>query len=261
MSFDPFSWTEKIIAFAVLLQTIELIQLRQTFADGGIWRWEILRDEFRIFPAPARLLLDWTLSYRNFVVLLWIRLCTAGIMLVYTHTMLSPLLLATTILICLRWRGTFNGGSDYMTIIVLAMLSVASAFARSPEVLLGCLWYIALQACLSYFVAGVVKLRRKNWRSGRALAGFLESATFELPGALSSAAENPRAAKLFSWGIIIFECCFPLALLRPGFALLFISAALLFHLINSYVFGLNRFLYAWSAAYPAVYFCSVLNFN
>ena len=40
-------------------------------------------------------------------------------------------------------------------------------------------------------------------------------------------------------------------------ALLF-GVALGFHLANVYAFGLNRFLFAWLAAYPALYYCSSL---
>ena len=36
-------------------------------------------------------------------------------------------------------------------------------------------------------------------------------------------------------------------------------AAIGFHLVNFYAFGLNRFLFAWAAAYPALYFCSGLS--
>ena len=61
-----------------------------------------------------------------------------------------------------------------------------------------------------------------------------------------------------AWSVIGFECLFPLAWFDPRLCLLLMAAGAGFHLLNSYVFGLNRFLFAWLAAYPALWFCSQL---
>jgi hypothetical protein len=61
-----------------------------------------------------------------------------------------------------------------------------------------------------------------------------------------------------SWAVMIFECLFPLALVNTQSCLAFMSVAILFHLSNFYLFGLNRFLLSWAAAYPALLYCSQL---
>lgn len=257
-SLSPLLLTEKLIALAVMLQTVELLQLRHTFADDGIWQWRLLKPEYEIFPAPIPRLLDALLRYRAFLVVLGLRLLAAVAMLAFSQITLTAILLCSTVLICLRWRGTFNGGSDYMTIVVLSSLLVAQLFDRSPMVTLGCLWYIALQSCLSYFIAGVVKLRRASWRTGRALPGFLAAGVYGRGGFERVLITRPILTLLLSWFILLFECLFPLAFLHQSLCAAFIGCAALFHLANVAVFGLNRFFFVWVSTYPALLFCSQL---
>jgi hypothetical protein len=165
-------------------------------------------------------------------------------------------LFLSTALISLRWRGSFNGGSDFMSLIVLSALTVATAFQDNPKIAVACLWYIAIQTCTSYFIAGIIKLRRKNWRTGKALAGFLSTTIYGSSAVGQAISSRPTVAALFSWGVMLFECAFPIALLNSRLSIAFMVVAFLFHLGNFYFFGLNRFLLSWSATYPALYFIS-----
>ena len=160
-------------------------------------------------------------------------------------------------LISLRWRGSFNGGSDFMTLIVLMGLGLASLFPNHLLMGVGCLWYIALQTCTSYFISGLVKLKRANWRQGKALTGFIRLSIYEPGPFVKWFLESPKISLRISWVLILFECSFPLALLRFDLALAYVSFGFLFHLANFYIFGLNRFLFAWLATYPALLFAAV----
>ena len=51
---------------------------------------------------------------------------------------------------------------------------------------------------------------------------------------------------------MLFELLFPLALLDAGYLKAALVIAGLFHLVNGCVFGLNRFLWIWIAAYPSL---------
>jgi hypothetical protein len=167
--------------------------------------------------------------------------------------LLSVWMLVTTALIAVRWRGSFNGGSDFMTLVVLTGVAISAGFGNTPQAQTGCLWYIALQVCTSYFVAGFAKLKKGNWRSGRALQGFLGSTIYQ-PSSLLSAVTRRRGLLCFvSWVLIFFECSFPLALLNSRFSAVYLGLAVGFQLMNFYVFGLNRFVWAWGAAYPAIW--------
>jgi hypothetical protein len=256
---DALYWTKQLIAVAIIFQTMEMLKIRNTFNATGVWRWETLKEEFEFLPALARRFLDWSLDYPHFLGVLGIRLAAAITLLFVPHATYIILIFMTTILISLRWRGTFNGGSDFMTLIILTALCVAPLFAEIPKLGGGCLWYIAIQACTSYFIAGFIKLKRTNWRNGRALSGFLESTIYPPAPFLQWVAHNSSVARIASWGVMVFEFSFPAALLNSHLCLFFIGLALIFHLANFYIFGLNRFLFAWAAAYPALYYCSELN--
>ena len=163
------------------------------------------------------------------------------------HSSLGVLLvlLATSYLINLRWRGTYNGGSDVMTFLLLSTLTVGELFGPSPKVLCACLWYIAVQSALSYFVAGWVKIAQPSWRSGKALNQFLRLHRIKV-----------RLSPTMAWAMMLFEAAFPLALLYPALTFPFLAAAFTFHLLNAKLLGLNRFVPAWLATYPAILFAS-----
>jgi hypothetical protein len=249
---------EIAIGFAVTLQTIEFFMMRRAFSERGIWRWSLLQNEF---PAPLRQILTPVLSDQGFLLVLMFRLFTAILLMVKAYWLFSLILTFTTLLVSLRWLGTFNGGSDYMTFLILYSITTARYFQNHERVLKGALLFIAIQTCLSYFVAGVVKLKRADWRSGFALRAFITSSNYEVPERVRRLTSRPRLFMMMSWILIIFECGFPLALHDPRTAVFFITAAALFHLGAFYLFGLNRFFFAWLAAYPALFYWSQAGFS
>lgn len=256
-----FIWMERIISFAVVLQSIEFLQIRQSFTARGIWPWKIVRDEFRAFPLPLRSGLDFFLNDRNFVALLAIRTALAVAAPFSESAVIWSLLWMSTLFITLRWRGTFNGGSDYMTLIVLMAAFAGRAFGGAhPQWIAVSLGYVGLQTVLSFFIAGVAKIRSAKWRNGSALNGFLNSDYYGTPARVRSSKNATAAgalARIGSWGIITFECLFPVAFFHPQACAVLIACAVFFQVVNTYVFGLNRFIWAWGAAYPALYWCSV----
>lgn len=247
--------SETLIGLAVLLQSVELIRIAPSLADTGVWDWRILREEYR-FLGPLRFLLDLLLRFPNVLYLFLARSLGGLLLTLYSHPLLLLFLLVSSVLISLRWRGTFNGGSDYMSIIVLSALLLASSASESSVLPHACLLYIGLQTISSYFISGIVKLKKRNWRHGLALPVFLANCIYQETALIKSFRENRGLMLCGSWGIMLFEIGFPLALISPGFSGAILSVALLFHLANFYLFGLNRFLFAWAAAYPAVYYCS-----
>jgi hypothetical protein len=246
----------RLIAVALLLQTIELWQLRRAAADDGVWSWPILRRDLDGAPSPLRRLLDALLSYRGLRALLAGRLAAAAALFFVPHVVLVALLLASTVLLALRWRGSVNGGSDFMTIVVLSALTVATAFPDRPLVVAGSLCYIALQSANSYFIAGLAKLKAASWRRGTALPAFLASAVLDGTALRRLLVRSPLRARAASWFVIALECSVPLALLHPTLCAIVTALLVAFHIANVYVFGLNRFLWAWAATYPAIFYCS-----
>jgi vitamin K-dependent gamma-carboxylase-like protein len=248
------TWTERLTALALALQTIELLQLRHAWADDGIWRWRSLAPEHRALLAPVRWLLAQLLPERRFALLLWLRGLAAAALGLGLVRGLAPFLLITQIAICVRFRGTFNGGSDMLSVVLLGALSLAQIFADSRAAQTAALLYIAVQLTLSYFLAGVAKLQHAEWRTGGALASFIGN--YGAPRWVVRGLDGTARLTVSSWGVLGFECGFPLAWSGPRACALFIGLGLCFHLGAWLVFGLNRFVFVWAAAYPALYWCS-----
>lgn len=152
------------------------------------------------------------------------------------------------------YRGVFNGGSDYMTFIVLFASTVYAIFPKSEFAMNFCFWYVGLQLVLSYFVAGVVKIKNKKWRNGVALNEFLNQTNYSIPDFFKKISNNFRLIFSASWFVMIFECLFPLVFLSSKLAISMLIVAFTFHVMNYFVFGLNRFVFSWLAAYPALLF-------
>lgn len=242
-------WVEVIISFAVIFQSFEFLSLKKHFSEKGIWRWSEIKSENKLLNY-----FDFFLNEKNFVFLLWIRLLSACGFIFYFSFPLALILFLSSLLISLRFRGSFNGGSDYMSLIILSSLCIATLFP-GMSVQKGVLWYISLQVCTSYFIAGMVKLKQGSWRSGKALSGFIESANYNPPELVKKLFSSKWIAFISSWLVMLFEISFPLILTQHNHIVLaWPLLAFLFHLANVFIFGLNRFLIVWSAAYPALYF-------
>jgi hypothetical protein len=248
----------RLVGLACALQALELLALRPAWGPDGVFSYAVLRDDLRALPGPLRPLLARLLDAPGFGRVLQLRLVAALVALGTAHPSALPVLLVTHVLVSLRWRGAFNGGSDAMTLVVLLGLVVASAAPDEPLVTRGALLYIALQAALSYFIAGVVKLKGARWRSGAVLSEIAAAERYQAPALARALLARPAVARAAAWAVMLFDTAFPLALTGPRLALVFIAAALGFHLLNAWLFGLNRFLLAWASAWPAVAYAAVL---
>lgn len=187
-----------MLAFALVLQSLELLL---------------------ILPRAQKI---WRLS-RAFQALMALRLVASVALFFVAPPALVWFLLFTTVLTSVRFGGTLNGGSDYMTVVALSSLLVPWGSV-----------YLAVQLTLSYFVAGIVKLKQKDWRNGSALTRLTG-----LPAQMA-------------WPVLLWECTFPLAWLNHSLCLAYLMVGLVFHLANAKILGLNRFFWIWLAAYPSL---------
>jgi hypothetical protein len=244
--------SQRLIALAVLLQSLEWLRVREVFADTGVWRFAVLEPELRTLPQPLRMLSLGTLRYRAFVALLCVRVAAALLLMAAGVSWLLPLLCVSQLLVCIRFRGASNGGSDAMSLVALIALSAAVCCGDSPFARHAALLYVAVQVTLSYVIAGLAKLRQPDWRSGLALRHFLSVSAYGAPCWCA----HQTLARAASWLVIAFECGFVLAWLSPSWCLGWLGCGLGFHVVNAYLFGLNRFVFAWLAGYPAVLYCA-----
>lgn len=148
-----------------------------------------------------------------------------------------------------RFQGPYNGGSDAMSILVLLCLFLSHVAPTQfwQEIALG---YLAFQLSFSYFQSGYIKVINTDWRSGRALADVFAITAYPVSEKLRSWAKLPRVMFVMSWLVILFELAFPFSLLNKITLIAALFIAVMFHFANAWLFGLNRFLWIWPAAYP-----------
>jgi hypothetical protein len=149
-----------------------------------------------------------------------------------------------------------------MADIVLAGVAIGSAFPVSPGVQTAAIGFIAAQACLAYFIAGIAKVVSPAWRSGSAVAAIMESETWGRSAVGAWLGANPRSSRLMAWIVIAAECSFPVVFVSPPWlAAVILGWGLLFHLFCALTMGLNTFLWAFGATYPAIWYVrSLLTF-
>lgn len=149
----------------------------------------------------------------------------------------------------LRFGGLFAGGSEVLVqysfvAILLQQAAAPELWQRASVFLLGAL------VLFSYAAAGWNKLVSSSWRNGSALSSFFQVrlvSNFKFLNELS-----PLKYKALSYGIIFFELASLSILLWPEYSIWYLILAASFHGLNFWIFGLNRFFWAWVGAYPAV---------
>ena len=245
--------SQLLLAWSLFVQVLEYLRMDDATQADGLWSWALQR---RDIPREwQRQVLDHLYAPHVHRLHLWLRL---GLLIAWLVHSANPLwislLFGSQLTLFVRWRGAFNGGSDFLTLVALtgqlAGTWLQHLYAAEWAWQAG-LWYVSLQAITSYFISGWVKWLRPEWRRGEAMTIFLNAAIYgPLPPA--HPLRSPLLARLGSWAFMGWECVFPLALLQPGLALVFCGVAAVFHFLVFWYFGLNRFFWAWIAAFPAI---------
>lgn len=248
---------EVLLGWSLLLQTLEYLRLIEL---DRVSHWPAQRSELPTRPAWLRPLLDALMGPGAYRAMLLVRLLLSLLLMAGLLPLIGALLLFLIALaLLMRWRGAFNGGSDFMTLVGLTGLLIAHGVGALTDPELGWragLWYVALQSVTSYFVSGWVKLLRPEWRNGSALPAFLDSGVYG-PLPERSVFRRPAVARAVSWGFTVWEGCFPLALLDVRLAMGLCASAVVFHFLVFWYFGLNRFFWSWLATFPAVIGCAL----
>jgi hypothetical protein len=248
---------EVLLGLSLCIQSIEHLRIVQ---HDRVSLWTIQRNELPASPSWLRPFLDALLSspprYRA------VLLVQTGLALALMAGVLglagSVALFAIALILLFRWRGAFNGGADFMTLVALSGLLLGHLIALFFDSRLGwqaALWYVALQALSSYFISGWVKLMSPGWRSGAALPAFLDTGVYG-PLPTTSRFRHPVVARGCAWAFTVWEGLFPLALVDVRLAVVFCAVAALFHGLVFWFFGLNRFFWAWLATFPAILYAA-----
>lgn len=255
------SLTARLISFALALQAAEYFFLLKNRSFSDVWSLKNLKTDLEHgLPLPSRLI-DVLFSLRGFRATVLLQMITALLAFCFPHPLLFIVLFLTHLVICIRFRGTFNGGSDMMSMVVLTGLLISFSNLSEAATKAG-LIYISVHALYSYFKAGLAKIIHRDWRSGRALPAFLERSLYldiqAVGGALGA---RPAFSFILAWSILIFELAALGLPLWPKVLFPYFVAAMFFHFMNSLSFGLNRFFWVWLAAWPAVFYAVNLAYS
>ena len=249
---------ECLCAMSLLIQTMEFFRLQSATRGDGIWAWSIQRKELAHSHVWLQNLAAFLYSDRSHHAHLIIRAVAASSLFFGASLASCMLLFFSTLILLIRWRGAFNGGSDFMTLAVLTGLLIAQLAAIWMPAAIAWkagLWFITIQSISSYFVSGSVKLLDPHWRGGNALPFFINGAIFG-PLKSNSVFYQRWFAITASWAFILWECSFPIALAGPAWAIACCTIAVSFHFLVFWHFGLNRFFWAWLTTFPAIIYCS-----
>ncbi len=220
--------TQWLLAIGLALQSIESLVAGRTFGNRLVFTLRLVLALILLAPSTA--------------------LPTLAFAIVHLALLLTSMHLVA------RLRGPLCGGSDAMFFQVQLGLLLASLHSLHPLLPRLGLGWIAAQSVLSYFLAGWVKLRNPSWRNGTALCSLLQSeGPYVIWQPARALGRSPATCAVASWLLIGFEMLFPLVLVLPApAAAVLLAVGFSFHLGNALLLGLNRFVWAWVATYPAL---------
>ncbi|MGH7801231.1 MAG: hypothetical protein ACREOW_11505 [Thermodesulfobacteriota bacterium] len=255
---------ECLAAVGVIISSAEFLSNRGIFDDTNFMGWKVAQLHHPILrKEPLGKFL--TLVNKNIIVyfLIVARILAAVALFFasYQQHLLRFIFDATIAfsLMALMVRATYGrDGANKMMLIIFVAISI-SLVSGSKLATMACLFIIAGQACLSYFATGFAKANSQRWRKGKALIDIMSTSLWGNQNIAKMLVTRKWLALLITYSIITFESSFPLVLLVPSqIVLLFLSLGVLFHLANAFVMGLNYFVWAFVATYPAVLYTSEL---
>lgn len=263
MAAETFRLTALLLSVGLTISFLEQIANRRHLPGDGVLSWRVLRlahgDGARAHGGRGPLAV--VLDHPGVLVVLAVHGAALGAMIVSVAVgtfvpLVQATLLATLMVTAFRNRYSLDG-ADQMAMIVAAALFAYSLAPEDRLIAQAALWFVALQAVLSYLAAGLGKLAGPAWRSGRALCQVVNTRTYGTRWMARLLHDRPFLSRALSWNVIGFQILFPAALLLdpPGTAV-FLAWGLAFHGGSVLVMGLHRFFWAFAATYPAIWLCA-----
>jgi hypothetical protein len=149
-----------------------------------------------------------------------------------------------------------KGADTQLTLITYSAIAL-TLFSDTPAAATYCLYFLTIQLCLAYFAAGFHKLRSPYWRSGYAIAGILSTRLFGFPRLAVWLDRRVWVSRPMCWATILWETTFPVVLVAPREVCWFyLASGITFHVSTAFTMGLNKFLWAFVALYPAAIYCT-----
>lgn len=239
-----------------IINAVEYLFLRKYYCSGNLLGW----DKLSLNYGWASALQKNTVSLFNVnsqVLLQSLKIVVALCVFAgpgYFIKAVFLLLLALLEVACqLRCRYGMDG-SDQMFFIMYFFSACYFFSIQHQQVAHLFFCIIAIQAILSYVIAGIAKVLSKEWQKGIALHGILSTRIYG-NRTLSCWLSNKKILqRILSGSIVVFEISFLFVpFISTEAKLLLLTSGIIFHLANAFVMGLNSFFTAFIATYPLLY--------
>lgn len=266
MPLDPAScltWTTRLTGIGAVLMAAECLWQAGAFRPGGLLDWQVCQHHRRYasFPVGLRRLLDPALDWPGCLFVLGLYGVSGLVLCVRPEAGLLRqwallALVAASFLWEFRSVSLATYGADHLRTIVALALLVQSFAPASRLVGAAALLFLAAVAAFIYLGSGLLKRRQSKWRNGTALVQVLRLEVMGCPPVGQWVSRFPLAARLATWGVMLYQICFPFALVHPAAALGFITGGVLMHLGIGVLMGVNRFIWTMGSFYPAVWYAA-----
>lgn len=249
--------TERIAAVGALLATAELLARPRALRADGLLSWPVARlRSATLAVGPTADVLERLFATPGVYGLCAARaLGAAVVILAPSGSVVSAggLLVAALTSLLLMLRTSYgNDGADQMLLLVLVPTAVVRLIGTEQAIEYA-LWFIALQCCLAYVTSGLGKLGGPSWLDGTGIIGILNTKTYGMRRIARQLEQRRWLAVMLSWSVILTEVSFPLVLVAPDpWVPFMLAGGLAFHVASAVVMGLNSFVWAFGATYPAI---------
>ncbi|MFE2945152.1 alpha/beta fold hydrolase [Streptomyces sp. NPDC059255] len=247
--------SERLSALTTLSSSLEYLHQRKQLDPGGLNDWDIMKKSPEAKSIAIRTISN-AIGNKRVTIALHVARAAVSIGLLApgnsrwrgTGTLF---LSGTTCLLQARHRYGTDGSDQVATLVQSATgLARLSKDTQTQDALL---WYVAMQASLSYGASGWVKLMGERWRNASALPGVMRTRTYGSEGVYRLTRRYPRASRYVQHGVLALECLFPLVYVARGrLTRPILAAAGGFHVANAFVMGLGRFMTAFPSMHPMV---------
>lgn len=253
---------DQALSFAVVLCAIgqliglaELQLVRGELSHGGFLDWTMignLSPRARTRPG-SRLRREFRrLSSRSFAALVVVDAAVAAALLLRPASVaLIAAAIVLQVVVLKRHHMTIDG-SDQMMLVVLAAC-LLGRIAADPIGVRAAVTFLAAELVLAYLVAGISKTASSYWRTGVAFPIIAQTRMYGHPLVARLVRDRPVIGRAASYAVFGWESLCFLALTAPrGVVVAMLVIGIGFHVGCAVVMGLNRFVWAFVAGYPAL---------
>lgn len=250
-----------ILSISLFIAALEDLKSWSIFKPEGLLSWKVSKLSFKWPEKDLRQkIFNLLLQDSAFKCSIYLRAFSCSLLFIFSLlNIISPTLICSVFFLNLlmNFRSPYGlDGSYQMTLVILFALSIGSLFGINSPISTICLLFIAGELLASYFIAGFHKLTSPMWRKSSALHGIFSTRSYGHSFFFQLINRIQLLATFLSWFVFLFEILFFTALFfHPMYTILFCTIGFLFHVFNAIFMGLNNFLFSFSAAYPALFYC------